>query len=276
MDRVRSPNGFRPSLKQADEADIANLGKLRQFTCFAMHQCLTFLLGEYTLNIMTHTRLPSSQRKEEIARASAALFGERGLHATTTRAIAQAAGVSEALLLKYFSSKEAVFEAALAACRADAFSDGEAHLLHAEPSTVTLVAILRRLVEYILLPPAAALLSRAATNRLMLRSLCEDGAFARMMLSDVGRNGPVAKIAACLEVAQAAGDLHPLPGQQIGSAAWLAHHIMFSLMMLELPTPAAIDYATPAEDLAQATLLFILRGVGLTEAAIERHVGTTT
>lgn len=40
-------------------------------------------------------------------------FGEQGYNATTTRGIAQRAGVSEPLLFRYFGSKEALFEQAV-------------------------------------------------------------------------------------------------------------------------------------------------------------------
>ena len=57
------------------------------------------------------TRLSADLRRAEILRASLPLFAQLGLAATSVRAIARAAGVSEALLYKHFPSKEALYRA---------------------------------------------------------------------------------------------------------------------------------------------------------------------
>lgn len=59
---------------------------------------------------MTH-RLPGVDRRRQILEVAKRLFVQQGFHATTTRDIARAAGVSDALLYTYFSSKQEVFDA---------------------------------------------------------------------------------------------------------------------------------------------------------------------
>jgi AcrR family transcriptional regulator len=51
-----------------------------------------------------------TKRQAAVLVAAAELFSQKGYAATTTREIAQAAGVSEGALFKYFASKEALFE----------------------------------------------------------------------------------------------------------------------------------------------------------------------
>ena len=58
-------------------------------------------------------RLTGPERREAIIAAVRGVFAEKGFHGTTTRALAQAAGVSEALLFKHFPSKEALYSAVL-------------------------------------------------------------------------------------------------------------------------------------------------------------------
>lgn len=58
-------------------------------------------------------RLEPDARRAEIAAAAKDVFLRIGYSATTFRHIAEAAGSSEALLHRYFSSKEEVFEAAV-------------------------------------------------------------------------------------------------------------------------------------------------------------------
>lgn len=57
-------------------------------------------------------RLPAAERRESILAAAATVFGERGYVAATTDAIAQAAGISQAYVVRTFGSKEALFVAA--------------------------------------------------------------------------------------------------------------------------------------------------------------------
>jgi AcrR family transcriptional regulator len=59
-------------------------------------------------------RLPGLDRRRQILDVARHLFAEKGYYATTTRDIAQAVGVSDALLYTYFSSKQEVLDAILA------------------------------------------------------------------------------------------------------------------------------------------------------------------
>ena len=61
------------------------------------------------------TTRPSAQvRQASIISAAAALFADRGFNGTTTRQIAKAAGISEALLFKHFPTKRELYAAILA------------------------------------------------------------------------------------------------------------------------------------------------------------------
>jgi AcrR family transcriptional regulator len=55
-------------------------------------------------------RLTGEQRRATILLAAKSVFGEAGYHETTTRDIAAAAGVSEALLYQHFPGKRQLFE----------------------------------------------------------------------------------------------------------------------------------------------------------------------
>ncbi len=58
---------------------------------------------------------PSSQERQAgLIAAAASLFAAKGFNGTTTKAIAKAAGVSEALLFKHFPTKRALYAAILA------------------------------------------------------------------------------------------------------------------------------------------------------------------
>ena len=57
------------------------------------------------------TRMAGGDRREQILRGAMELFAEKGFRGATTREIAQHLGISEALMFKYFPSKEALYRA---------------------------------------------------------------------------------------------------------------------------------------------------------------------
>lgn len=56
-------------------------------------------------------RMPSLERQEQIIQGAMRIFAAKGFRGTTTREIAQRLGISEALMFKYFPSKEALYRA---------------------------------------------------------------------------------------------------------------------------------------------------------------------
>lgn len=57
------------------------------------------------------TRMTGEERKGQIVRVAAELFARNGFKGTTTREIARKAGVSEAVIFKHFSRKQALYNA---------------------------------------------------------------------------------------------------------------------------------------------------------------------
>ena len=56
-------------------------------------------------------RMAAEDRRLQIAQTAMRLFSERGFRGTTTKEIAQAAGVSEAIILRHFATKEDLYSA---------------------------------------------------------------------------------------------------------------------------------------------------------------------
>jgi AcrR family transcriptional regulator len=76
------------------------------------------------------SRLTAEQRREAILGAAKRVFGQAGYHEATTRDIASAAGVSEALLYQHFPGKRQLFEELIR----EAAADLERRLIEAESS----------------------------------------------------------------------------------------------------------------------------------------------
>ncbi len=65
------------------------------------------------------SRISAQNRRRQIMKVATALFARRGYNGTTTRQIAERAGVSEAIIFRHFPSKEELYWAILEAkCRA--------------------------------------------------------------------------------------------------------------------------------------------------------------
>jgi hypothetical protein len=102
--------------------------------------------------------------------------------------------------------------------------------------------------------------------RLVLHSFLEDGEYAREMFDTIfERVHPL--FAASIEAARAAGDLKPEP---IASANrfWFGHHVAAMVAFVLLPGRASIPYQGTPAALVEETSWFILRGIGMKDAAI--------
>src|SRR5687768_18286979 len=58
-------------------------------------------------------RMRGDERREQLIRVAIALFARNGFNGTTTKEIAAAAGVTEALIFRHFPNKDALYEAIL-------------------------------------------------------------------------------------------------------------------------------------------------------------------
>src|SRR5687768_1159504 len=72
-------------------------------------------------------RMAGEERRLQILAVAVSLFSERGFRGTTTREIAQAAGVSEAMVFRHFATKEELYAAILdhKACSSGKFEPAE-------------------------------------------------------------------------------------------------------------------------------------------------------
>lgn len=216
----------------------------------------------------TKTKLSSEERRAAIIEAVRRIFAERGFHGTTTRALADAAGVSEALLFKHFPNKEALFSAMKLSCSKVKSQAKFEQLSALEPSASTLVVMVHFLVSRILGCDADDD-EQAIQNRLMLRSLAEDGEFARLALRSLAEHW-VPKVRDCLKAAVVAGEALPGP-VRAASAGWFAHHLPVMIATYVLPSPPVVAYGLSREKLIEQAVWFILRGIGLKEEVIKRH-----
>src|SRR5947209_6682713 len=120
-------------------------------------------------------KLSAEARRAAIVHAVRRVFAEKGFHGTTTRELAEAAEVSEALLFKHFPNKEALYSAMQLSCCSEQDHGRLERLKSLEPSASTLVLMVHFLVSRMVGGCASRDDDQVIQNRLMLRSLGEDG-----------------------------------------------------------------------------------------------------
>ena len=216
---------------------------------------------------MSTLRLTSDLRRQLILGAAKRCFARHGFAGTTTKSVAAAASISEGLLFKHFPSKAALYAEILAdECEADPALH---RLLELEPSTETLVTLIREMVSHFQQLSDAPDQEEAQRLRLMVTSHLDDGEFARLLYEKIGNLiGPV--FVASLQRAVAAGDASPV-GRDPLNLFWFAHHTVLMAALARLPSVPCLPYGNGA-NLERQLFEFILRGIGLNEAAIVSHL----
>jgi AcrR family transcriptional regulator len=212
--------------------------------------------------------MTSDLRRQLILGAAKRCFARHGYIGTTTKSVAAAAAISEALLFKHFSSKAALYAEILSdECEAD---PALTELLERQPSTATLVEVIRGMVQHFLHIAKGPDQEEAQRLRLMATSHLDDGEFARLLYAKIEKLiGAV--FVASLERAVAAGDAAPSAGDPL-NLFWFAHHAVMTAALTRLPATPCLVYGM-AGDLERQLCEFLLRGTGLSDAAIVSHLG---
>ena len=211
--------------------------------------------------------MTSDLRRQLILGAAKRCFSRHGYTGTTTKSVAAAAAISEALLFKHFPSKAALYAEILSdECEADpAFME----LLEREPSTATLVELIRGMVQHFLHIADGPDQEEAQRLRLMATSHLDDGEFARLLYAKI-ETLIGAIFVSSLERAVASGDARRCSGEPL-NLFWFAHHTVMTAALTRLPASPCLVYGQ-AEDLERQLCEFLLRGIGLNDAAIASHL----
>ncbi len=212
---------------------------------------------------MPPIRLTSEARRETILAAAKACFARHGFAGTTTKSVALAAGISEALLFKHFATKSALYAEILdEACEADPDLQ---RLQALPPSTDTLVYLVREMVRHFLEAVDRPEEEDLQRMKLLISSHLEDGEFARLLyqkISDIV--GPI--FTASLERAVQVGDASPSSGKPM-NLFWFAHQLIHMVALSQIPAIPSLSYGE-TESLQRQVCEFTLRGLGLNERAI--------
>jgi AcrR family transcriptional regulator len=213
--------------------------------------------------------MPSDARRDQILDAALRVFAERGFHGATTRELAKASGVSEALMFRHFPTKEHLYLALQSHC-CQAKAGEKAEMLGTlQNSTASLVTLIHYMMAKMLRPPDRVPELEQALHRLLANSFIEDGRFARGFMEKVGREF-IDKLDACLQAAVASGDAVESPvGSRVG--AWFVQHFAAMLMLNEMPGKPVVALDADRAVQVEQAVWFALQGLGLKPDAIRTH-----
>lgn len=202
-----------------------------------------------------------------IVDAATPLFAQKGFIGTTTKEIAKAACISEALLYRHFPSKEALYQEIQAECSAHKQGVTDA-LMALPPSLDTFILGLYYYIELSVNkgPYGDGEESAKAIRKLTMHSLLEDGKFLKSHIEMIFE--PVhARLNDCIEAARKDGYVieNWVPPKL---SLWYIQHLLMGMGFIAMPEEEVINYGASKKELAYEVMRFVLRGLGIKDDVI--------
>ena len=217
-------------------------------------------------------KLKAEDRRPAIAEAVIPVFARHGFVGATTKKLAEAAGVSEALLYKYFPSKEAIYQEILRLLP-KRIDGAFARVGALKPSTELLISWTHGWAHLFLFRDESEQQEDFRNiHRLILNSLMEDGEFARRVFKKVAQ---LVDFQAAYEAAKSAGDIAPGIVDPT-NVFWFVHNTIVMTTYTSLPARATVDYVGTNEQLIRQTVVFVLRGLGMRDRVIAAKYNAKT
>ncbi|QGP80518.1 TetR/AcrR family transcriptional regulator [Sphingobium sp. CAP-1] len=212
---------------------------------------------------MPAPRLSGADRRNSIIAAAKAVFARYGLEGARTQQIAQAAGVSEALIFRHFATKTHIYRAVLREVIADQNATFSA-IGEAEASTEGLLKIIGSLVDHAM---NGATASNVEGMRMVVGSLAGDGGYARLIYRRALRLSLPA-LERALAAARAEGAIAGAAISPVNAVAFL-EHVGTMMLMARCHNRIAIPYDADDSIVRRDAILFCARGLGVTENRIQ-------
>ena len=213
-------------------------------------------------------RMSGEDRRQAISLAARREFSMKGYYGTSMRDVARAAKVSEALIYQHFPSKIELYKEIYFYLdnQVDALCD---YLRAFEPSTETLVKIVYSLSLMILSEVPGQGEDQKMFERLLTYSLLENPDFAKAVFSKYEKELSPIWIS-CVDSAWQSGDMHRqlvFPMNKM----WFAHHLAMATNILHMTGEKLFNYSGTLDSLIESMVVFVLRGIGLTDVAVQQY-----
>lgn len=220
-------------------------------------------------------RLSAANRRMQILDEASRLFAFKGLHGTTTKDIAKAAGVSEPVLYQHFNSKEEIYQTLERMCQTQTAYFKQIIKDRGEglEVLVTITYLLIRIISFSKAPGEKSNRKSASTSEILLRlmgySFLEDGRFARALVENcIGSFFEQWKSSYRITMKKGHLQIEELDETSL----WLAYESLIGIGLFTLPAQRLVDRIEDPEVATRAATLFILRGLGLKEKVLQKVI----
>lgn len=220
-------------------------------------------------------RLAGTERRMQILDTACRIFAYKGLHGTTTKEIAKAAGISEPILYQHFKNKEDIYHELELLCSHQTayFKKAVEHLGDGIESLIVITYLLVRVVSFCKEPGTNTKPQDYGTSETLLRlqgySFLSDGRFARLLVENcIG--AIFEQWFACYKASFADKLLTVEKAEEM--PLWMAYQLVIGAGFFVLPASRMVDKIKDADDGAKAATLFILRGLGVKESVLEKKI----
>jgi AcrR family transcriptional regulator len=212
--------------------------------------------------------MSAEDRKLSILHAARPLFAAYGFNGTSMRQIAKAADVSLALLYRHFPSKESMYKEMLSYVTTLSV-DTVRELKNLEKGSETLALLIYTAFQIILFAVPGKEEQQKMHERFLFYSLIEDAAYARIVFDNLSEHLREI-VLENYEAAFQAGDVVKL-GENTSNFFWFVHHLAMALNLCHITGAPAFQYDGNKDELMADAVLFCLRGIGMTNKAIEQY-----
>lgn len=208
---------------------------------------------------MAQKRMTFADRKQAILEASIPLFAQHGFKNTTTKEIAQCAGVSEALLYKHFNSKTQLFD-----CIKEQCCEGSQYMakkLYDMELGGRSIIYAVSLLAYSMLYGFDGEKELKMIRRLIMYSLLDTGDFVKKFNAhhiEIWFPRIKENMEEALRLGQIDADVYLNTDY-----FWFVHHVFASLGFYMLPQEKMMGYKSCENKLLEQSIMFCLRGLGL-------------
>lgn len=215
---------------------------------------------------MAVQRLPAQDRRTSILQAASAMFARYGLEGARTQQIAQAAGVSEALIFRHFATKQALYRAVLRNLIRQQNATFAA-FSPIPPSADGLMTIIEKAIRRALRGDEA---HNAENMRMVLSSLAGDGDYARLVYRRA-RRLVLPDLVRALSAAREEGVLNAAELDPANIIAYV-EHITTMMMLARAQQPSTIPYSADDTRTLRDAIRFCARGIGFDAGWVDTWV----
>ena len=216
-------------------------------------------------------KITREDRILQIVEACLDLFASNGFAGTTSKQMAKASGVSEALIYKYFPKKTDIYDAVTTYCLQRNIEVLE-NLEEIDISSENFVFCLYVFMFYLASGYPGTLLHDKARHRLIVRGVCDNKGEFFNQFTDAKLVVWYKVASQCFDVLKTEGHI---PFNSNYNLIQFCQYLVSGYTLYQIPENTSLKVEKKGIELVDDLMLFALRGMGLSQNSIEQLYNPT-